>query len=270
MDMPEYPDYAEQNREAWNEVAPIHRQHWKIDLRQAVQSDSFSVLSDIEREVFAQLSVPDKTVAQLCCNNGRELISVLKLGAKNGTGFDISDEMIKEATLLGSLSHTRCEFVRTHVYDIGEAYAGRFDIVYITIGSLGWFHDLDRFFAVVNRILCPNGHLFIYEMHPILDMLALPGEDAYDPEQELRIVYSYFKADPFVETNGLDYVGNTQYEAKPAYSFPHTISAILTALLNSGLALRGFTEYRHDISGTFAFLEKHQMLPMCYTLLAQK
>ena len=71
MDMPEYPDYAEQNREAWNEVAPIHRQHWKIDLRQAVQSDSFSVLSDIEREVFAQLSVPDKTVAQLCCNNGR-------------------------------------------------------------------------------------------------------------------------------------------------------------------------------------------------------
>ncbi len=48
MDMPEYPDYAEQNREAWNEVAPIHRQHWKIDLRQAVQSDllRFSAISN--------------------------------------------------------------------------------------------------------------------------------------------------------------------------------------------------------------------------------
>ena len=270
MDLPEYPDYAERNREAWNEVAPIHRQHWKSDLRQAVQSESFSTLSDIERAVFAKLSAQGKTVAQLCCNNGRELISVLKLGAESGTGFDISDEMIKEATLLGSLSHTRCEFVRTHIYDIGETYSGRFDIAYITIGSLGWFHDLDRFFAVVNHILRPGGHLFIYEMHPVLDMLALPGEDAYDPEHELRIAYSYFKSDPFVETNGLDYVGNTQYAAKPAYSFPHTISAVLTALLNSGLALREFTEYGHDISNSFAFLEKYHMLPMCYTLLAQK
>ncbi len=87
---------------------------------------------------------------------------MLKLASTNW--LDISDEMISEATLLASLSHTRHEFVRTHVYDIGEAYAGRFDIVHITIGlPLGWFHDLDRFFAVVNRILCPNGHLFIYD-----------------------------------------------------------------------------------------------------------
>ncbi len=42
-------------------------------------------------------------------------------------------------------------------------------------------------------------------MHPILDMSFLPGEDAFgDLEQEPRIVYSYFKADLFVETTGLD------------------------------------------------------------------
>ena len=211
-----------------------------------------------------------KTVAQLCCNNGRELISVLKLGAEAGVGFDISDEMSREATLLGSLSHTRCQFVRTNIYDTGAAYYDRFDIVYITIGSLGWFHDLNRFFGVVYQLLRPGGHLFIYEVHPFLDMLALPGEGAYDAEHELRIVYSYFKSDPFIDTNGLDYVGGTQYDAKPTYAFPHTVSAILTALLNNRLALHEFTEYSHDISSSFAFLEKYQMLPMCYTLLAQK
>ncbi len=68
----------------------------------------------------------------------------------------------------------------------------------------------------------------------------------------LRIVYSYFKADPFVETNGLTTWATCSTRPSLLYSFPHTISAP-TALLNSGLALRGFTEYRHDISDTFAF-----------------
>ncbi len=185
MHLPEpadYPDYAERNRAAWNEVAPIHRKHSRTDLRQAVQSAEFSVLDEIERDVFAQLAVQDKRVAQLCCNNGRELISVLKLGAASGVGFDISDAMIEEATLLGSLSHTPCEFVRTHIYDIAPAYNARFDIIYITIGSIGWFHDINRFFSVVNRLLVAGGHLFLYEVHPFLDLLALPGEDAYDAE----------------------------------------------------------------------------------------
>jgi len=263
-------EYAERNREAWNQVMPIHRQQSKTDLREAVKSDDFSTLDAIETAMFEKLSVRQKTVAQLCCNNGRELISVVNLGATRGVGFDISDEAIKEATLLASLSNTHCEFVRTNVYDMDPAYFNQFDLVYITIGTLCWFDDLQRLFQVVAQLLRENGHLFLYEMHPFLDLFALPAEEPYDPQNELKIAYSYFKADPFVDTNGLDYIGNTTYEAKTTYSFPHTISATFTAILNNKLAVREFQEYPHDISLDFRYLEKYQMLPMCYTLLAQK
>ncbi len=143
-------DYAERNREAWNQATAIHQQQRKMNLEEAVKSASFSTLDDIEKAIFKKLSVKNKTVAQLCCNNGRELISVLKLGAAYGVGFDISDEAIKEAQLLGSLSNVSCKFVRTNVYDIDEAYFNRFDIVYITIGALCWLDDLPRFFRIVS------------------------------------------------------------------------------------------------------------------------
>ena len=81
MDMPEYPLRRTESG-SWNEVAPIHRQHWKIDLRQAVQSDSFSVLSDIEREVRPTLG-PSKVHAQLAATTAQLLRAEAE--AKNGT-----------------------------------------------------------------------------------------------------------------------------------------------------------------------------------------
>ena len=101
-------------------------------------------------------------------------------------------------------------------------------------------------------------------------MLALPQEEAYDKQDELKIAYSYFKQDPFIDSNGLDYIGNTQYEAKPTCAFPHNISKIMTSILTNNLTLVEFQEYPHDISADFNYLEKYEMLPMCYTLVAQK
>ncbi|MEZ4737128.1 MAG: class I SAM-dependent methyltransferase [Caldilineaceae bacterium] len=263
-------NYAERNREAWNQVTPIHQQHRKLNLQAAVQAEDFSVLDEIETAIHRRLGLQGKRVAHLCCNNGQELISLLKLGAASGVGFDIADEVIKEATLLASLSKTNCDFVRTNVYEIDPAYFHQFDLVFTTIGALCWFHDLERFFAVAAQLLRPNGYLFVYEMHPILNLFALPGEADYEAEQELKLAYTYFRREPFVNDQGLDYVGNTQYAAKATYAFPHTLAAIFTAMLKNGLTIREFQEYAHDISADFKHLEKYQMLPMCFTVVAQK
>ena len=263
-------DYAEQNRRAWNQVAPIHRRHYHTDLRKAFLDPEFSLLDDIEKEVFQQLEIQGKTIAQFCCNNGRELISALRLGAAAGVGFDISDEFIAEAKELAELAKVECTFVRGNIFDIDAAYFQRFDILYITIGALCWFDDLQRFFKVASQVLKADGALFLYEMHPILDLFAVKQEDTYDKEHELKILYPYFNTEPWVDDYGLDYFGESEYQAETTYSFPHKFSEILNALISNGLNIRELREYPHDISATFKHLEKYQKIPMCYTLLARK
>ena len=57
---------------------------------------------------------------------------------------------------------------------ISEDFDNSFDIATTTIGVLGWMPDLVKFFAVAARLLRSGGALFIYEQHPILDMIK-PG-----------------------------------------------------------------------------------------------
>ena len=263
-------NYVEKNREAWNQVAPIHRQQRKTNLQKAVQSFSFCAISDIEKALFEKIGLSGKHIAQFCCNNGQELISLAKLGAALGVGFDIADEVIKEAQELSRLAQVNCQFVRTDIMDIPERYFKQFDIVYMTAGTLTWIEDLQRFFSIANQLTKEGGYLVIYEIHPFLDMISLPDDDEYDPQHELQITYSCFKSDPYIDENGLDYIGGTQYEARTTYSFPHNFSAILRSIVTNSFAILDVKEYSHDISGEFKFLEKYQRLPMSYTVVARK
>jgi len=263
-------DYAERNREAWNEVAPIHRKGRKVDLRQEVRQDSFNVLEEVEIEALRRIGVSGKRVAQLCCNNGRELISLLKMGAAHGVGFDISDDFIEEARELAALSGTHCDFVRSNVLDIGHNYNEAFDLLIFTVGALCWLDDLKPLFAVVARLLRPGGHLFIHELHPFTDMMAVKEDEEYDAGNELKIVRSYFKEDPWIDDDGLDYIGGTTYDAKTTISFPHSMSETLSAIAASGLVILELREYRQDIANSFAHLEKHGKVPLSYSLLARR
>jgi SAM-dependent methyltransferase len=263
-------DYAERNREAWNEVAPIHRKARGVDLRKEVRRDSFNALDDTVRQALERVGVAGRRVAHLCCNNGRELISIMKMGASSGVGFDISDRFIAEAQELATLSGAQCDFVRTNVLEIGRDYDETFDLLVITVGALCWIHDLDELFAVVGRLLCPGGHLVISELHPCTDMMALRSDAEYDADDELRIAFSYFRTEPWIDHDGLDYVGGTTYDGKSSISFPHTLSETISAIAANGLTILEFREYAHDIANSFAHLEKYGKLPLSYSLLARK
>ncbi len=158
-----------------------------------------------------------------------------------------------------------CEFVRTDVYDIPSTYDHGFDLVYVTIGALGWLPDLPGFFQVAARLLRPAGWLFMYEIHPIIDMFE--GSDRDDPP---RLQHSYFREHPFVDTSGLDYYGMTTYQSSPAYWFHHKLSGIISGCLNVGLTITSFQEYGHDISNVFTHFEHLKIKPpLCYTLVAR-
>jgi SAM-dependent methyltransferase len=262
-------DYIEKNRAAWNEVAPIHKQQRKTDLSIAVQAADYNHLGDIEMRALNKIGLQGKNIAHLCCNNGIELISMLKQGAAHGIGFDISDAFVEEANRLAGFAGVNGEFVRTNVLEIPETYDNMFDVVVFTIGGIIWIADLPKLFAVSRRLLKPGGHLFIYDQHPFLNLFADETEPGYDAQNELKIVYPYFNDQPWVSTDGLDYIGGTIYKGKESVCFAHTFSDILSAVIDNGFILTEFKEFPQDISNSFERLEKYNKIPMCYLLTAR-
>ena len=256
-------DYIEANRKMWNERADIHAKGPVARLAERIQSPDFRTFDDVEKRIFAQIGLKDKAVIQLCCNNGRELISVKKAGAGLCVGVDVSDEFIAQGWQLARLGGVQVDFVRSSVYDLPHELEGEFDLVYITIGALGWLPDLDAFFEIVARLLKPAGQLFVYEMHPILNM--------FEADKGLVVEASYFQKEPFENRAEPDYLDPSQTVQSVSYWFPHTLSDIIGGCLKHGLALTHFEEYGHDISMEYAaFEDLPKKPPLSFSLVARK
>ncbi len=254
------------NLAAWEEAAPIHGRQNQTQLIEAIREPGYSCLDEVETRRLEALGVAGKDVAQICCNNGRELLSMKNMGAARCVGFDGAQGFIDQAGELAEAAGLKAEFVCTDVYEIGAGYRQAFDLVTITIGVLGWMPDLERFFAVLAGLIKPGGALFIYEQHPILEMIEPAEADA-------PIVWelSYFNKEPYVDKEGLDYYGGQTYDAMPATSFSHTLAEIIMAGVNNALAVEHFEEFPHHISNTWWNVEKSGIgLPMCYTMVLRK
>ena len=263
-------DFTEANRAAWNETAPIHAEQNLEDLLENFSKPGFSCLhKPFEVERLEALMLGGKSVAQLCCNNGRELISVKNLfNAGRCVGFDISDEFIGQARVLNDAAKQDVEFVRVNVLEIPESFNAQFDLVYITIGALGWLPNLEVFLSTIARLLKPGGNVFIYEMHPILDMFDADENAKKNP---LELKHSYFRTTPYVETGGLDYYGGSSYESKPMFWFHYKLSDLIGSLIHTGLQIAAFDEFDFDISNVFTHFDALEIKPpMCYILEAQK
>ena len=151
--MKSHAEYSSTNLIHWNEVAPVHQNNYVNDLLQSISDPDFTTFDPIEQKLFKKLNLSEKAVAQVCCNNARELISVKKAGAGRCVGFDISDEFIKQGEALKQAAGVDIELVCTDIYELGDHYDNQFDLIYITVGVLGQLQDLKTFFAILASLL---------------------------------------------------------------------------------------------------------------------
>lgn len=269
MDIEGREKYTEANRAAWNEVMPLHQKAAKEKWDIAFRKPGFSCIDEVEMKQLMQVGVQDKDIAHLCCNNGVELLSLKNLGARKCVGFDICDEAILEAQQRAALCGIDCDFIRSDVYDISHEFDNQFDMVYISIGCFGWLPDLHQFFGIAARLLRSEGVVFIHESHPFTEML--PNDN--DPQEDfLHISYPYFKADPYIEYGGMDYVGHTHHDSqKPQYWFTHTLSDIFMGMIDNQISIQHFSEYEMDISNVKQGPEKAKAgIPLSYILIGKR
>jgi len=266
--MSDFKKFTQANREAWNEAMPYHQtsnsDKWDI----AFSERGYSVIKEPELSLIESMNIQGQNIAHICCNNGVELMSLKNMGAGDCVGFDISDAAIQEARERAARFGIACEFVQADAYDIPEEYEGVFDIVYISIGCLGWMPAIGRFFGKVATLLNESGELFIHESHPFSEMLPADDLENVDP---LKIIEPYFKKEPYIDNDGIDYIGKTTYKSKTMYWFVWTLSDIIMGIIENGLKLRHFSEYPDDIS---TLHQKNQEvgpdIPLSYILIAEK
>ncbi len=256
-------EYTAANRKAWNAAADQHRgERWQIVIDELTDPDK-SPFEANALELLQGIGIAGKDIIQLCCNNGREVLSLKKHGAKRCVGVDISDDFIAQGKELAAISGLEGEFIRSDVMNLPSDLKGHFDIVLITIGALCWLPDKARYFRSIEGLLRPGGHLFIHEMHPILWI--------FEPDQGTDLLFSYFMEDAFVEDNPLNYYGGESYQAPTNYGFQSNLGQVIGETIKAGLTLTHFKEYPIDICTHFPHFEGQQaQLPLSYTLIAEK
>ncbi len=176
-------------------------------------------------------------VANICGSCGKKAIPLALLGAEV-TIFDISEENRRYALEVAEAAKVNITFEVGDVLDIDRAkYGGQFDVAFMEGGVLHYFHDIDRFMAVMRVLLKPGGKMICSDFHPfnkITDALGLeqPALGYFSTEiVEGEMAHARF------------YDGETRARFPKCLYRKYTVSEIINAIIRAGFTLTRFDEH---------------------------
>jgi SAM-dependent methyltransferase len=258
------------NRAAWDASAPLHRRSaaW-ARLTEGFRCPGFTCFdgkANILRAALEAEGVAGRDAAQVCCNNGRETLSLKAMGARRVVGFDQSEAFLEQARELAAIAGLDCAFVQADANALPPVYRESFDIVLLTIGVFGWMPDLPLFMANACGLLRPGGLLLVQEEHPVANMFEVRSA------RPMEAVHSYFKPRPFVSRSAIVYEGEEAPPIGPHYWFVHPLGRIFSAIIGNGLAILSFEEFGDNISSAEfeVLVSAEPILPLSYLLKARK
>ncbi len=260
-------DYFEANRLLWNQRTLVHKDSDFYDLTSFRKGED--VLTPIELKELGD--VKGKSMLHLQCHFGMDSLNWSRLGAKV-TGIDLSDEAIREAKKLNDELGLDATFICSNVYDLKDNLKGEFDIVFTSYGVVGWLPDLDKWADIIQHFLKPGGTFYMAEFHPVVWMF----------DEEFTHVKYYYDNRKLIVTEGLGTYTDRNADIKgKEYSWNHSISEVLNALINKGLDIRQFNEFNYSPYPCFNNIVKNEegnwtikgmenKVPMVYTVKAVK
>ena len=243
--------YIEGNKAAWEEAFDNRDASWGTDIVERVNNEDYPFFNEDMKKVLKRTDTEGKVVGQFCCNNGRELLSLVKCGkASEGVGFDIAENQISFANEKADELNLPCTFEAVNIFDIDDRFKEKLDVAMITIGALCWFDDLNKFFSIVSKCMKPGAVIVINEQHPCTNMLATAGDNEYDHDHKKECHFNYFEHE-WTSNGGMYYITGKIYESKTFTDYTHSMSEIISGMCNNGIVVTGMQEFDYDISGGF-------------------
>jgi SAM-dependent methyltransferase len=244
----------------WNETAVWYGERDEAEDIEFLRAGG-TYLLDAEQQLLGDLAPWCKRAIHLQCSHGRGGLSLLRQGASEVVGVDISERLLAVARRKGEALGARAVWVHSDVLETPHDLDGTADLVYTGQGALCWMMDIGAWAQVVARLLVPNGLFFVYESHP-LDWVWDTSTTEYtlDPEHG-----DYFAQKP-----------REQLFSQPTQSSPRyrqwTLGEIINSLIGVGLTIEHFMEYPDPFWDQFQNLPVATLhrLPHAFALLARK
>jgi SAM-dependent methyltransferase len=239
-------------------------------------SDPARISDVVARDSRVLGDVAGRSLVHLQCHFGMDTLSWARLGA-TVTGVDFSEKAIAAARELSEQSGTPGRFVLSDVYDAAEHLGEQYDVVYTSVGAIGWLPDIARWARVVAALMKSGGTFYMREGHPML--WSLDWRD----DGQLLVVYPYFETIESVEEEvNTTYGGEGTLEHTTTHSWNHGIAETYTALTDAGLTITSLREHRELEWQGLPTMTRHEdglwrlpehqrdLVPLMWTITATK
>lgn len=243
--MENYNQYFSANKDLWNQRTALHKDSSFYNLAGFKAGEN--VLKPIELNELGD--VKRKKMLHLQCHFGMDSLNWAKLGA-DVTGIDLSDKAIDEAKKLNDELGLKTKFVCCNVYDLhpqsiasskvyplGGDLEADFDIVFTSYGVIGWLPDLDKWAELIAYYLKIGSIFYMAEFHPVVWMFD---------DEFTHIQYYYENREVIITENYGTYTNRKANITGKEYTWNHSISEVLNALIKAGLKIELFNEFMYS------------------------
>ena len=135
--------YIEGNKAAWEEAFENRDASWGADIAERVRTEEYPFFNEETKRVLKAIPTQGAVIGQFCCNNGRELLSLVKSGrAGKGVGIDIAENQVAFVNEKAGELQLPCAFEAVNIYSPDG-----------TLLSSSDYHRRSRDIFLYNRVL---------------------------------------------------------------------------------------------------------------------
>jgi SAM-dependent methyltransferase len=258
------------NGAAWDVTAAIYERDEARDI-EFLRAGENSFLPP-EQAVLRDLAQGCRRAIHLQCAGGLDTLSLLRMGAVEVVGIDISARMIASARRKTAALNARADWYCCDILATPEELTGSADLVHTGRGALLWMMDLEAWARLTYRLLKPGGRLHVFEGHP-LDRVWDIHAATYQLDPERGDYFSQVPGGgevwpkPFIDRQEA-----VAPASLPLHDRQWTLGQTINAIIQAGFQIEFFNEYPLPFWDQFKEIpaELLQKLPHTFTLLAKK